>query len=1134
MKHYAHFIISCLVVLASCATKKDIEALSTRIDGIENDKIATISNQVNSINNSLTSLKNTDTQLQGYIATLQEQEKALKLADDNIQKSIVNLKTEIYKSISEEKASILNNLEGKTAELVATINELNSKITALEAKDKALEQKDSDIQEQIDKLNSDLLSIQSKYSELSTEISTLEAELNSKIPPSEANCLAQLEAYKSVVAEELKSIKTSIATLQSKDEDLQAQINNLETYVENKLTGAKDWASATFATLEQYNITAGIVATIQGQIECINSTISELQKAKVAISKEDMDAAINGLAEDLKPQFQKIINDTETALQSITSEITSAYTTAIQTAISTSEISIKSWVNEQFSQYYSASQTDAKLSALQVSLEGQLNSQKEYLEGLINNLKSELITKIGENETLLDELRRDLTKAQEAIGKNSELIAGNAANIKENAKSILANSSSIKENAEAISENAKNISENANGIRANATEISAIKSQMVELEKDLNSELGSLQSRINTLEIDFELVSSSIGESGSDVSAIHSVLSSITSDIEAIRKEMEFVKSEYSTKITSLQTELNTKIEENTDLIDANKSIIEANSALISQNKTAIEANTTLINQNKSAINELRTSSEAALAKNAEDIATNAANIASNTSLIETNANNIASNASLIAANTAAISNNEQAIAQNTADITQMKAQMATDKAEITAAYIKAIEEAINTSEGKLAGQIATEVSALNARIDAEIETVNTLITSLTKRVEKCENDIAELKKLFNSFNNSIKDFNDKFVDLISIIQSVKYVPEYSDGKTIVTCFTHSGSTSYIPGEAKFIFEITPASATEELNKIWQKAVSMKAVYTTNTKSAPETTDLKIKTFTAENGFLNICVDCATLKEDFYKGVLGASARLRISYGATDIISDYIPLRPIATNNIDIKDSSFRTYCLDNFDMNKDGMLSENEVEAVATISCSQLGITSIDEISYFKNLEQLDLSGNQITSINVSNNHKLNLLDISNNDKLVSVSVNGCPLTTLKVSGNLSCLVGQYVEPKGEKGVIFTADKTVQIVSARQSECNYNSASSWCRSLGSGWYLPSSETLLKIYNIKHTLNSTLTKISGAPLEQIYWCSDPYYMSGNYSYGVDLRSGYGYKAAYDSAYWKYVRAVRSL
>ena len=108
-------------------------------------------------------------------------------------------------------------------------------------------------------------------------------------------------------------------------------------------------------------------------------------------------------------------------------------------------------------------------------------------------------------------------------------------------------------------------------------------------------------------------------------------------------------------------------------------------------------------------------------------------------------------------------------------------------------------------------------------------------------------------------------------------------------------------------------------------------------------------------------------------------------------------------------------------------DKNNDRQISETEAAAVRVLGLSNLSdkIRNLDEISYFTSLEYLSCYGNELTTLDVSNNpaltelvcggNELTTLDVSNNPALTYLSCYGNELTTLDVSNNtaltyLSC----------------------------------------------------------------------------------------------------------------------------
>lgn len=110
-------------------------------------------------------------------------------------------------------------------------------------------------------------------------------------------------------------------------------------------------------------------------------------------------------------------------------------------------------------------------------------------------------------------------------------------------------------------------------------------------------------------------------------------------------------------------------------------------------------------------------------------------------------------------------------------------------------------------------------------------------------------------------------------------------------------------------------------------------------------------------------------------------------------------------------------DLTFMKYCLDNFDVNKDGKVSMSEAEAVRSMSVNWEEIQSLKGIEYFTQLTELDCSYNKINSLNISNNtalthlscfsNQLSTLDVGKNTALIELWCNGNMLSSLDISRN-------------------------------------------------------------------------------------------------------------------------------
>lgn len=201
-------------------------------------------------------------------------------------------------------------------------------------------------------------------------------------------------------------------------------------------------------------------------------------------------------------------------------------------------------------------------------------------------------------------------------------------------------------------------------------------------------------------------------------------------------------------------------------------------------------------------------------------------------------------------------------------DIEELSTKVDNMKTELTDAYTKAIEEAINTNNGVIDGKIADAITAVNGRIDSEIAAISARIDALEERVEELENIINKI---------------------ITRIQHVSYIPQYSDGQATVK---YTGSISRVT----LNFEISPKDAIIELEKAWQSAVNVKAVYTET--RALEFIELPIIQFDSdvENGIITIIASGENLSDNFFSNGQTASARLAITDGINMITSDYFSL----------------------------------------------------------------------------------------------------------------------------------------------------------------------------------------------------------------------------------------------
>lgn len=166
------------------------------------------------------------------------------------------------------------------------------------------------------------------------------------------------------------------------------------------------------------------------------------------------------------------------------------------------------------------------------------------------------------------------------------------------------------------------------------------------------------------------------------------------------------------------------------------------------------------------------------------------------------------------------------------------------------------------------------------------------------------EDSLSEIKSQISALQDEINTLKDKLSNIIGRMVSISHIPTYADGAENVPC-SMSGST-IVPGSFTLRFEIQPASLAADLAANWNTALSVKAVYTMTRASAGDFVPLTIESATASDGILSVTISGANLDNDaFVHRNNPASARLKISDGSNEIVSDYIQLIPVGVDYID-------------------------------------------------------------------------------------------------------------------------------------------------------------------------------------------------------------------------------------
>ena len=349
-------LVSLAFSVACTDYSPDIDEVHKRLDGIEDNQIASIDRQIKEINAAIPKLEKADADLKGMIDNLQTTADGL---DESIKanaKKISDLKTDLEKAVENLKNS-----------------------------DKA------DKEYVLDSLGK-----------------------------AKAALLALLESEKTEMNGKLTSINNTISDLQKKDAELEKKISDLKDYADKELKGTKDWLSATFMTLDQYDSIVEQLGGINGEIGGLKTSMANLETRLTKKYSEDLKAAMEGVKSKLGEEVDGL-ND---RIDKEVSDITKAYTAAIATfreemekwwneslkkSINDCETSMKSWVNSTLDGYWTIAQTKDYIKVLNDDIEKQLESQRTFLNGLIEA-----------NAADIKALNDKLKELDEAVKKNSD------------------------------------------------------------------------------------------------------------------------------------------------------------------------------------------------------------------------------------------------------------------------------------------------------------------------------------------------------------------------------------------------------------------------------------------------------------------------------------------------------------------------------------------------------------------------------------------------------------------------------------------------------------------------------------------------------------------------------------------
>lgn len=203
-----------------------------------------------------------------------------------------------------------------------------------------------------------------------------------------------------------------------------------------------------------------------------------------------------------------------------------------------------------------------------------------------------------------------------------------------------------------------------------------------------------------------------------------------------------------------------------------------------------------------------------------------------------------------------------------------------------------ASQEKFNELKGTVTG-ISGSLTEIVSRLNGLDQTTAGIAQDLKDKTDKlttdltaCRTDIDRILGTLEELGNSIDVLERDVAAIISAVQSVVVVPDYTDGSVKMT----DGAENILR------FEVYPLSAAQKLVDIGVSAFSLDFVET-ETKSSIFT-NIPITGVSFDGEVVSVTADCSNLSGKVVKGQQSVNARLRISDGTITRSSEYFLLSP--------------------------------------------------------------------------------------------------------------------------------------------------------------------------------------------------------------------------------------------
>ena len=874
---------------------------------------------------------------------------------------IKNLKQEVNDIVETLYNDEINPLKADLADTKANLEQLKQDLedalAALEAEhDKDIEALKADLESKIAEANQKILDLEGALADevaareaaitaLTKQLNDAKTELQGKI---DAEATARANGDKALaddLAKEIEDRQTAISALETK---LQGEIDALESSMNGNIQDLREEMNEAIEDANEAieNAVATLNNKIDGEIAARQQAIAGLEQ-QIANAQSDLQGKIDAEAtarangdQELAEKIAKEIQDRQAAISALETKLAEEVK-KLEEAYKAADAELQKKIDET-NLALAAEKTEREDAdkALQAAIDAEAEARKAgdaelaaKYEDLAKRLEDEIAARKAAIKALEDELAalKNINGAQHA--EYEKQIAALQAGLERAEKEANAKFEALESSIAALkAELEAQIAANKAAIAGNTSAINNLNGQVA----NLNNVVKNLQ---DTATQTLSMLMNHIGE-------FYSFKASVDGQLAALKAK---------------DNQLEAAIEEINEQIDALTVQIETNAVLIEQNVLDIAANTALIEEVKkaaedtfavlmaadqalwNAINTLSATTDAEFAAVRHEATVAQAELRNELEM------SFAALSNEIAAVRRGYEQGDIALLEEITKVYNELTQCLAEEAAKREAADMAMSEAFNSfktnAEMRLAeleaavDSIKKEFAAYRTQVNALFEAVYVAIgEAMDTAIRECKNytdakikelyakvteDIAaESKKINERIDAVVKAYEDadKLINerittefgilqeqidtILSRIQSIVFVPEYSDGKGTIN-YAMAGNT-IVEGRSTMVYQVYPAECAALIANavavIDDEATSPLSFIHQDLKNRDTRADnhkFNIVGVTGDvNGRLVVTVDARNLGADFYAGKMEYAVALVLETELENLSSAYTNVVP--------------------------------------------------------------------------------------------------------------------------------------------------------------------------------------------------------------------------------------------